>query len=283
MFPTDKVKNARWNPKPAKPSEIHIRPADGKHEEQLCSITKSDLYFSYNEVGIYERPQYPLQPFLLFAVHFLQLAFKLTSMQRTSLRNTEFIRSSSKFRPSLIWKSLSSKEKLKKGHRTFIVGKKVKSRKNLPLEIEGELSSSLEWDTGTTTPREKSMSSIGVQKYVVLTSFIVTPSFSVPPRGKNRFATYVFEPPILLRGQKNIMRVKLKNPRVLSDWPPVSLFTVKFLKSVRNKRKSKPLSHSWKLERYTPNPCTRNYKIKSCSLVIDWLRDSFRSCELCCG
>lgn len=94
MFPTDKVKNARWNPKPAKPSEIHIRPADGKHEEQLCSITKSDLYFSYNEVGIYERPQYPLQPFLLFAVHFLQLAFKLTSMQRTSLRNTEFIRSS---------------------------------------------------------------------------------------------------------------------------------------------------------------------------------------------
>lgn len=46
MFPTDKVKHARWNPKPAKPSEIHIRPADGKHEEQLCSITKSDLYFS---------------------------------------------------------------------------------------------------------------------------------------------------------------------------------------------------------------------------------------------
>ena len=65
---------------------------------------------------------------------------------------------------------------------------------NLPAGIFSELSRSSACKTGTTTPTEKSSFTNVVQKYVELTSFVVTPSFSFPPRGKKRFATNVLEP-----------------------------------------------------------------------------------------
>ena len=67
-------------------------------------------------------------------------------------------------------------------------------KKNQPAGILREVSWSSAWETGTTTPTVKSISTKGVQKYLELTSCTVTPSFSFTPLGKNRLAKKVFDP-----------------------------------------------------------------------------------------